>query len=114
MKRIFLALKAQIDDYDKLQSDFSGLIKGRWVTQKNLHVTICFLGDTYSVDELLKMMPPLTEVVEGIELKSLGYFKHNDILYAKTKSKKLDETTLIYKEYIFHYQITNHSFHMSH
>jgi 2'-5' RNA ligase len=90
MKRIFLALKAQIDDYDKLQSDFEGLIKGRWVPDENLHITVCYFGDAYSVDELLQKMPPLSGKIETLELNSLGYFEHNSILYAKIKSQKLD------------------------
>lgn len=90
MKRIFLALKAQIDEYDKLQSDFEGLIKGRWVPEKNLHVTVCFFGDAYEVEEILEKMPPLTKKIEQLELNSLGYFEHNNILYTKAKSQKLE------------------------
>jgi len=90
MNRIFLALKAQIDNYDKLQSDFKELIKGRWVASKNLHVTVCFFGNKYSIDEILEKMPPLTDKIEDLQLNSLGYFEHNNILYANTKSKKLE------------------------
>jgi len=90
MKRLFLALRAQLNDYDKLQSDFLGLIKGRWVTDENLHITVCYFGDAYSVEELLEKLPPLLKQIEPLELISLGYFEHNNILYAKAKSKKLE------------------------
>ena len=90
MKRKFLALWAQIDNYDKIKSDFDGLIKGRWVERKKLHVTVCFFGDTFSVNELLEKMPPLNDKIEQLELNSLGFFEHNNILYAKVNSQNLD------------------------
>jgi 2'-5' RNA ligase len=90
MKRIFLALKAQIDDYSKIQSDFSGLIKGRWVKEENLHITVCYFGSKYSIDEIIENMPPLNNKLETMELNTLDYFEKNKILYAKTKSKKLE------------------------
>ncbi len=90
MKRIFLALKAHVDNYDKLQSDFENVLKGRWVSEENLHLTVSFFGDIYGVDEILQKMPPLTEDIGELELTSLGYFERNNILYAKTKSQKLD------------------------
>ena len=86
MNRLFLALQAKLNDYNSLQSDFRGAIKGRWVADKNLHMTICFFGDTYSIDELLKRLPALVEEIEPLTIDSLGYFEHNNILYAKVRS----------------------------
>jgi len=91
---MFLALKAHIDNYNKLQSDFSKLIKGRWVPEENLHITVCYFGDTYSIDEIFQKMPPLNYEIEELELSSLGYFKHNNILYAETNSQKLETLQL--------------------
>ncbi|QOY54731.1 2'-5' RNA ligase family protein [Candidatus Sulfurimonas marisnigri] len=91
MNRIFLALKAQLNDYDALKSDFSEIIKGRWVDSENLHVTVCFFGNTYGVNELLKRLPEVIEEIEPLELTSLGYFSHNNILYATTTSPKLEK-----------------------
>ena len=90
MNRLFLALKAQLHDYNTLQSDFQGVIKGRWVAGENLHMTICYFGDIYSIDELLEQLPLVVEEVESLSLASLGYFEHNNILYAKVKSKRLE------------------------
>ena len=91
MNRLFLALKAQLHDYNAFQSDFTGAIKGRWVASENLHLTMCYFGDTYGIDELLKRLPAVVEEIEPLTLTSLGYFEHNNILYAKVKSKKLEE-----------------------
>lgn len=89
MKRIFLALRAKIDDYDKLKSDFSDVIQGRWIPEENLHLTLCFFGDKYDLDELVEKMPNLSGEIEELDISSLGYFKHNNILYACVNSKKL-------------------------
>lgn len=90
MKRIFLALKAKIDDYDRLQSNFEEVIKGRWVPEENLHVTVCYFGDLYEVDYILQKMPLLNDKLREFKVSSLGYFKHNNILYAKAKSQELE------------------------
>lgn len=90
MNRLFLALKAQLNDYNSLQSDFRGVIKGRWVPDENLHMTICYFGDTFGADELLERLPALVKKIEPLTIDSLGYFEHNNILYAKVKSKELE------------------------
>lgn len=36
MKRLFLALRAELNDYDNIQ------------VEKNLHARVCFFGDAYS------------------------------------------------------------------
>ena len=90
MNRLFLALKAQLHDYHKLQTGFRGVINGRWVAKENLHITVCYFGDNYSIDELLEKLPTVVEKVEPLSIKSLGYFEHNNILYAKVQSKKLE------------------------
>lgn len=90
MNRIFLALKARLYDYNAIKSDFSDVIRGRWVADENLHVTVCYFGDTYSIDELLKKLPELMQETEPLKLSSLGYFSNNGILYAKAASSKLD------------------------
>ena len=90
MKRLFLALRAELNDYDNILLDFSNLLEGRWAVEKNLHATVCFFGDAYSIEELLYRLPPLIEEIEPFELISLGYFERNDILYAKMQSTKLE------------------------
>lgn len=91
MNRLFLALRAQLNDYIKLRSDFMASIKGRWVADENLHLTLCYFGDDYEVDELLEKLPEVVETIEPLPLISLGYLKYNNILFAKVKSKKLEE-----------------------
>ena len=91
MNRIFLALKAKLHDYDKLQSDFSEVIDGRWIPSENIHITISYFGDGYNVDELIEKLPILIEPIESLTLDSLGYFKQNKILYAAAKSIKLEK-----------------------
>lgn len=91
MNRLFLALKAQLNDYGSLQSDFLSSTDGRWVADENLHITLCYFGDNYSVDELLRTLPQVVEKLEPLTLTSLGYFENNHILYAKVKSKELEK-----------------------
>ncbi|MDT8339365.1 MAG: 2'-5' RNA ligase family protein [Sulfurimonas sp.] len=87
---MFLALRAHLGDYDKLKHDFKEIIEGRWTSEENLHATIYYFGNTYTVEELLEKLPPTFEKVEPLELTSLSYFSHNNILFARPEGYKLD------------------------
>jgi 2'-5' RNA ligase len=89
MGALFLALKVQLNDYEKLQSDFVGLIAGRWIASQNLHITVSYFGEKYSVSELLEKLPSLIVPIKALKLSALGYFESNKILYAKSESHEL-------------------------
>ncbi|QOP42088.1 RNA 2',3'-cyclic phosphodiesterase [Sulfurimonas marina] len=89
MKPLFLALKAKLNDYEKIQSDFSKLIKGKWVPGDNLHITINYFGDKFTLEELLEKLPSLITPVPELQLSGLGYFEKNKILYIKSEVKGL-------------------------
>ncbi|WP_373071249.1 2'-5' RNA ligase family protein [Sulfurimonas sp.] len=100
MKPLFLALRAKLNNYDKIQSDFSTLIQGKWVADENLHITINYFGDKYSKDELLQKLPPLIIPIQPLNLYGLGYFEKNNILYSKSEIGGLDNlSNLINKEF---------------
>lgn len=90
MEPLFLALKAHINDYEKIQDDFNDIIKGRWAPPSNLHMTINYFGNQYSLDELLRNIPPFLKPVESFKLCGLGYFESNKILYANSEVHTLD------------------------
>lgn len=91
MNRLFLALKAQLNDYTRLQNDFLASVKGQWVSDENLHLTLCYFGDRYEIKKLKSLLPSAIKEIAPLTLNSLGFFEHNNILYAKTKSKELEE-----------------------
>lgn len=91
MNRLFLALKVHLDNYKTIKSDFSNILIGKWTPEDNLHITICYFGDKFSLDELLSKLPSLVENIAPLRLESLDFFTHNKILYAKTTSKALEQ-----------------------
>jgi len=42
--RLFIASPVIFDNYASLKEDFEGIIEGKWVDEKNLHLTWVFLG----------------------------------------------------------------------
>ncbi|MDH4944424.1 RNA 2',3'-cyclic phosphodiesterase [Sulfurimonas sp. C5] len=86
MKPLFLALKANLNNYENIQSDFANLLEGRWVPDENLHLTINYFGNKYSVEEILEKLPKLITPIPTQTLSGLDYFKTNKILYAKSTS----------------------------
>ncbi len=100
MKPLFLALKVKLNDYNKIKSDFSEFIKGRWVADENLHITISYFGDKFSLEELVEKLPPLISPIQPLQLSGLGYFKANKILYAKSEMLGIDQlSAAISKEF---------------
>lgn len=87
---MFLALRASLGNYDKLKSDLEGIVEGRWSKEENLHATICYFGNVYTIEELLEKLPRAFEKVGPLGLTSLNYFPHNNILYAKPEGYELD------------------------
>ncbi|ADN09285.1 RNA 2',3'-cyclic phosphodiesterase [Sulfurimonas autotrophica] len=94
MNRLFLALKVHLDNYEIIKSNFSNILRGKWTPEENLHITICYFGDKFSLDELLSKLPLLVENIPPLTLESLDVFTHNKILYAKTTSKELERIHL--------------------
>ena len=90
MNRLFLALKAQLYDYDKIKSEFSQVIEGRWMKSENLHVTVAYFANKYSADELMQTLPYCLESIDEVMLDSVEYFNKNRILYAGFKSPELE------------------------
>ncbi|WP_345978871.1 RNA 2',3'-cyclic phosphodiesterase [Sulfurimonas sp. HSL3-2] len=88
-KPLFLAMKAKLYDYDRLQEDFSGLINGRWIPSENLHVTVAFFGDKFTEEELIERLSLLLAPIAPFKLSGLDYFGSNKILYAKGESLEL-------------------------
>ncbi|WP_345991720.1 hypothetical protein [Sulfurimonas sp. HSL-1716] len=89
MNPLFLSLKAQLNDYEKIQSDFGGLVTGRWTPIENLHVTVGFFANKFSIEELLERVPPLLVPINSFKLCGLDYFTSNKIFYAKSESSEL-------------------------
>lgn len=68
MKRLFLATFVDQDIFrylfEDIKEDFTGISKGKWVEQENLHFTYKFLGDTEE-----SKIPEIKETLKD-ELKS--------------------------------------------
>ena len=86
MNRIFLSVPATLFDYQKIKDDFDGIVQGRWITLENLHLTLCFFGADYDKEFLIDKLSTLKLKTEPSELKGIGFFEHNKILYAKVQS----------------------------
>ena len=82
MKRIFIGsfLEPLVfrKNYIKIKKDFGGIISGKWVPEKNLHLTYRFLGNVSDI-QLSSVKKSLSEFLNkdldvDLELKGLGVF----------------------------------------
>lgn len=71
--RLFLAAFAKVENYEDLKFVLNPLFKGKWVKEKNLHMTYKFLGDVYEPDFVIK------------KLKKLRYNKKQKVVFKKLK-----------------------------
>lgn len=86
MKRLFLAVPVTLFDYKDLQNDFENILKGRWVPEQNLHLTLQFFADRYEKDFLIELISSLDLQAKTSELKGLSLLTRSNILYAQTQN----------------------------
>lgn len=88
--RLFIASPVIFDNYASLKEDFEGIIEGKWVDEKNLHLTWVFLGeikDEKPVIDKLTQVPPLEC---QMDIEELGYFgRPPRVFFAKSERKAL-------------------------
>lgn len=95
-KRIFIGSFINIPDVENqllyIKKEMGGLISGRWVKQKNLHITFKFIGEipverVRAVKESLEGIID-TDIKADLTLKGIGVFpniKQPKILYIKVE-----------------------------
>ena len=87
--RLFLAVPARLEHYGEIKRDFDTLIEGRWTPEKQLHATLCFLGERFETAELLGRLEKIDFTIEASRITSLGFFKRSNILYAESQNASL-------------------------
>lgn len=78
MKRTFVAIKIPISKKTKeLLNEFKIILKDeriRWVEDNNIHITICFLGDTEEskINEIIDMISKALKGVKSFDISCVG------------------------------------------
>ncbi|WP_293447256.1 RNA 2',3'-cyclic phosphodiesterase [Persephonella sp.] len=81
-KRVFIGSFVKIPgfskEYPKIKKEFGGILAGRWIPERNFHITYRFLGDI-SIYEINNIKAILKDKLEGsisvsIKFKGLGAF----------------------------------------
>ncbi len=84
--RLFIGIELSKDFLSELlnlKERYSALDNIRWVPKENLHITICFIGDTEN-----NLLPNVIETIEEITKSHKSFtLEHNSICYAP-KGKK--------------------------
>lgn len=89
MNRLFLAVPVRLYDYEKIRSDFSPLLEGRWRDEEHLHVTVAFLGERFHSDELIEKFAKFEFAFEVSELARFDYFANSRVFVATTHNPAL-------------------------
>jgi 2'-5' RNA ligase len=87
--RLFLAIPALMDAYETLQEDLDPLLRGRWVPPDRLHLTLLFLGERFDAEWIIERLDRETLSLTPPQLRGLGCFKRNKILFARTGNASL-------------------------
>ena len=80
MKRIFIGSFVKIPDlkYEKIKKDFGGIIAGKWIPEKNFHITYTFIGNSSDKDinNIRQVLSPILnkEIEVDIQFSGLGAF----------------------------------------
>jgi len=97
--RLFIASPVILDDYTQIRKDFESIVEGRWVTEKNLHLTWIFLGETKDSEPIIKKLQTLRPLSDRVDIAALGYFgRPPRILYARADSSLLYDKAKEFRE----------------
>ena len=97
--RLFIASPVILDDYHAIQKDFEGIIEGKWVEEKNLHLTWIFLGERKSEKTVIEQMQNLSALENRVNIAELGYFgRPPRIFFVKAEEKILFDKAKEFKE----------------
>ncbi|WP_457608419.1 RNA 2',3'-cyclic phosphodiesterase [Nitratifractor sp.] len=88
--RLFIASPVILYDYTSIRRDFSTILNGKWVEERNLHLTWVFLGEQESTEPILERMKEIAPLSCPVLLSSLGLFgTPPHILYSSSRTRKL-------------------------
>jgi len=88
--RLFIASPVILDDYTSIKKDFKDIIEGKWVEEKNVHLTWVFLGDVEEVTPVIDKLQEISPLEDRISMKELGYFgRPPKIFFARSEEKAL-------------------------
>jgi 2'-5' RNA ligase len=91
--RLFLGIPVRLDAYEAIRKHLSPLLRGRWVDDSQLHLTLAFLGERFTPCEVLQRLERCDMFFEASIVSNLGYFRRNHILYASTEHPSLQKLT---------------------
>jgi 2'-5' RNA ligase len=97
--RLFIASPVRLDDYTAIQEDFKDIIEGKWVEEKNLHLTWVFLGDVKNENPIIDKLKKIAPLEGEVGIEEMGYFgRPPRVLFAKAEEKLLYNKAREFKE----------------
>jgi 2'-5' RNA ligase len=97
--RLFIASPVRLDDYTAIQEDFKDIIEGKWVEEKNLHLTWVFLGDVKNENPIIDKLKKIAPLEGEVGIEEMGYFgRPPRIFFAKAEEKLLYNKAREFKE----------------
>ncbi|MCK5110322.1 MAG: RNA 2',3'-cyclic phosphodiesterase [Arcobacteraceae bacterium] len=81
MSRLFIGTFATLENYELLKYELEPFFEGRWVKEKNLHITFKFLGEVQDVNLIIE------------KLKNISYPKKQTIIFKRFRL--LNKKTLV-------------------
>jgi len=97
--RLFIASPVILNDYASIKTDFEGIIEGKWVEEKNLHLTWVFLGEVDDPEPIISKLSTILPLETPVESEGLGYFgRPPRVFFAKVEFKLLYDKAREFKE----------------
>ncbi|HSR73642.1 MAG TPA: hypothetical protein VLL31_02265 [Sulfurovum sp.] len=88
--RLFIASPVILDNYAAIKEDFKGIIEGKWVEEKDLHLTWIFLGEVKEEKPVIDKLTQISPLECHSDIEGLGYFgRPPKVFFAKSEKKVL-------------------------
>lgn len=88
--RLFIAIPAKIDNFQILQKEFNTIIEGKYSLEEQLHLTVVFLGDLFSEDEIVKKLQSVDFSFTVSSVKGIGYFDQSKVLVGLCENDSIE------------------------
>lgn len=88
-ERLFIAIPVRLDNYPAIIETFSPLLQGRWRETSTLHVTLAFLGNRFTPEEIIRKTEGVEWTFEPSAPERFGYFPNSRVFVALCANRSL-------------------------
>lgn len=90
-ERLFIAIPVTLENHPEIIEAFSPLLQGRWRETTTLHVTLAFLGERFTPEEIIQKTAGIDWTFEPSVPEHYDYFSKSRVFVVLTRNPSLQK-----------------------